>query len=231
MDFVTGLPESKGLDAVMVIVNRLTKQRHLIPCHTTTNAKIVPNIYLQEVWKHHSLLSYITSDRGTQFTAKLWKHLTGILGIEPRMSTAYHPQTDGQTERFNAIMEQYLCSFVSYQQDDWAKWLPMAEFAANNQTAARTRVSPFFANKGNHPRMNFNIPRTPRGPQEFNSKKVAERMKDLKEHLTVQMRVTQDRYETGANKSRIPALDFQVGDLVFLSAKDLRTIRNSRKWT
>jgi hypothetical protein len=67
----------------MVIVDRLTKQRHLIPCHTTTNAKDVAEIYLCEVWKHHGLPSYITSDRGTQFMAKFWKHLTGTLGIEP----------------------------------------------------------------------------------------------------------------------------------------------------
>jgi transposase InsO family protein len=92
----------------MVIVDRLTKQRHLIPCHTTTNAKAVAEIYLGEVWRHHGLPSHITSDRGTQFTAKFWKHLTGTLGIEPRMSTAYHPQTDDQTERLNAVMEQYL---------------------------------------------------------------------------------------------------------------------------
>jgi hypothetical protein len=105
----------------------------------------------------------------------------------------------------------------------------MAEFAANNQTAASTGISPFFANKRYHPRMNFNIPRTPRGPQELDAKQVAELMKELVGYLTVQIRVVQDRYETSCNKSRTPAPDLQVGDQVFLSAKNLRTVRNSRK--
>jgi transposase InsO family protein len=90
----------------MVIVDRLTIQRHLVPCHTTTNAKYVTDIYLREIWKHHGLPSHIISDRGTQFTALIWNHLIKCFGIEARMSTAYHPQTDGQTERFNAVMEQ-----------------------------------------------------------------------------------------------------------------------------
>jgi transposase InsO family protein len=228
MDFVTGLPLSEGFDAVMVIVDRLTKQRHLIPCHTTANAKDVADIYLREVWKHHGLPSHITSDRGTQFTAAFWKHLCAVLRIEARMSTAYHPQTDGQTERFNAVMEQYLRTFVSYQQDDWVRWLPMAEFAANNQTSAATGVSPFFANKGYHPRMNFHSP-TPQGPQEMDAEAMAQRMEELFKHLTVEMKVAQDRYETSANKSRTPAPNFQIGDEAFLSAKYIRTTRNARK--
>jgi hypothetical protein len=99
----------------------------------------------------------------------------------------------------------------------------MAEFVANHQTAASTGVTPFLANKGYHPRMKFNIPRTPRAPQELDAKKVVERMKKLVEHLTVQMSAAQDRYKTATSKSRTSPHDFQVGKLVFLSAKDLHT--------
>ena len=107
MDFVTGLlpSELEGFDAIMVIVDRLTKQRHLVPCHTTANSKDLANIYLRVVWKQHALPSHITTDRGTQFTATFWKHLTKSLGIETQMSTKYHSQTDGQMEQFNAVME------------------------------------------------------------------------------------------------------------------------------
>jgi hypothetical protein len=139
------------------------------------------------------------------------------------MSTAYHPQMDGQTERLNSVMEQYLRSFVSYQQDDWTTWLPMAEFAANNQSSASTRVFSFFANKRYHPRMNFRFPRTPQGPQQLDASAMTHRMKKLFEHLTIQIWVAQDRYETTTNKSQSPAPDLKEGDQVFLAAKNLRT--------
>src|SRR6266566_1665602 len=86
MDFVTGLPPSDGFDAILVVVDRLTKQRHLIPCHTTANAKDVAEMYLREIWKHHGLPSHITSDHGTQFTSQFWKFINKGLGIEARMS-------------------------------------------------------------------------------------------------------------------------------------------------
>jgi hypothetical protein len=87
MDFVTRLSESNGFNAVIVIVDRLTKQRHLVPCHTTANAEDVAKIYLREVWKQHALPTHITSHRGTQFVATFWKYLCQILSISPRIST------------------------------------------------------------------------------------------------------------------------------------------------
>lgn len=118
MDFVNRLPLCEGFDAVLVIVDCLTKMRHLIPCTTTANSEDVAKLYLSNVWKLHGLPTHVVSDRGTQFTAKFWKNLCKHLGIESRMSTAFHPETDGQTERFSAVMEQYLRSHVSYQQDN-----------------------------------------------------------------------------------------------------------------
>lgn len=98
MDFVSGLPKSEGFDAILVVVDRLSKMRHLIPCDTTVDAEQTAILYLQHVWKLHGLPAYITSDRGTQFTSKFWRSLCQQLQIEARMSTAYHPETDGQTE-------------------------------------------------------------------------------------------------------------------------------------
>jgi transposase InsO family protein len=95
MDFVTGLPESEGYDAIMVVVDRLTKMRHLLPCNTTVNSEDVAQLYLRNIWKLHGLPTHLTSDRGTQFTAKFWRALCKHFGIEARMSTAFHPETNG----------------------------------------------------------------------------------------------------------------------------------------
>ena len=155
MDFVMGLPRSKDHDAIWVVVDRLTKQRHLVPCSTTVDASDLANLFLQHVFRLHGLPRTITSDRGPQFASAFWHRLCARLEIEPRLSAAFHPQTDGQTEQMNAVMEQYLQSYVNYLQDDWADWLPIAEFASNNHTLETTAVSPFFANLSYDPRWQF----------------------------------------------------------------------------
>ncbi|KAH0604190.1 uncharacterized protein H6S33_007221 [Morchella sextelata] len=147
---LTGIPESEGYDAIMVIVDQLTKMRHLLPCNTTINSEDLAQLFLRDIWNLHGLLTHITSDRGTQFTAKFWRALCKHLGIEARIYTAFHPETYGQTERLNTVMEQYLLGYVSYQQDDWVKWLPIAEFSTNNQVSTFTKAKPFFENYGFH---------------------------------------------------------------------------------
>lgn len=229
MDFVTGLPESEGYDAIMVIVDRLTKMRHLLPCNTTVNAEDVAQLYLRNVWKLHGLPTHVTSDRGTQFTARFWKELCKHLGIEARMSTAFHPETDGQTERLNAVMEQYLRGYVSYQQNDWVKWLPMAEFSANNQVSASTKATPFFANFGFHPRFTVTIKPTDKTPPSLDAKDFAGKMLELHEYLRTNIRTAQDQQEQATNAKRTPAPVYNIGDMVFVSAKNIRTTRNSRK--
>jgi transposase InsO family protein len=157
MDCVTGLPWSNGCDAIWVVVDRLTKERHLVPCRTDVDAKELANLFIAHIFRLHGLPLTIISDRGPQFAALFWKNPCRRLGIQPRLSTAFHPQTDGQTERMNAVMEQYLRAHVNYLQDDWAEWLPLAEFAANNQASETTGSSPFFANKGFDPHCQFDL--------------------------------------------------------------------------
>jgi len=155
MDFVMGLPRSKDHDAIWVVVDRLTKQRHLVPCSTTVDTSDLASLFLQHVFRLHGLPRTITSDRGPEIASAFWHRLCARLEIEPRLSTAFHPQTDGQTEQMNAVMEQYLQSYVNYLQDDWADWLPIAEFASHNHTLETTAVSPFFANLSYDPRWQF----------------------------------------------------------------------------
>ena len=132
MDFITGLPWSNGCNAVLVVVCRLTKMRHFIPRRDTCTAEQLADLYARHIFRLHGLPESIISDRGTQFTAKFWRALCRILKIEALLSTPFHPQTDGQTERSNAILEQYLRAYVNYLQDDWEAWIHLAEFAGNN---------------------------------------------------------------------------------------------------
>jgi hypothetical protein len=119
MHFVVGLSECEGFDAVWVVVGRLLKMRHFIPCHTTIDAVGLAKLSLGDVVRLHGLPKEIVSDWGPQFASTFWAQICNPLGIDQRMSMAFHPQTDGQTERMDAGMEQYLRVFVNHQQDDW----------------------------------------------------------------------------------------------------------------
>ena len=160
LDFVTGLPISNGYNTILMVVDRLTKERHYIPCtmdENGTTTKATAQLLLQNVWKLHGLPSSLTSDRGPQFISGVWKNLCKILGISANLSTSFHPKTDGQSEIANQEMERHLRTFVNYQQNDWVDKLLMAEFAANNNNFMSTRLSPFFTSKGLHPRISFDI--------------------------------------------------------------------------
>ena len=115
-------------------------------------------LFLDYVFRLHGLPDTIVSDRGSQFVSAFREHLTYSLGIKRKLSTAYHPQTDGQTERANQDLENYLWQYVSLKLDDWARWLSVAEFAANSAPSATTGISPFHAVYGYKPRMDFDIP-------------------------------------------------------------------------
>jgi len=149
-DFITQLPESQGYTQIMVVVDRFTKMAHFISLPTKATAKDVANVFLRDVWKLHCLPTEIISDMDAKFSGEFWESLCKFLGIKRKMSTAYHPQTDVQTERTNQVLEGYLRNFLNYDQDDWYQLLPLAEFAYNNSATNAHRMSPFFANYGYH---------------------------------------------------------------------------------
>ena len=214
MDFVTGLPWSNGNDAMWVVVDRLTYMRHFVPCRTTTSAPDLANLFLQHVWKHHGLPQDIISDRGPQFTSDFWRQLCSRLGISPRLSTALHPETDGQTERANQTMEQYLRAFVSHQQDDWSDWLPMAEFAANNQQSETTQATPFFTYVGHHPRCSFDLSPSARLPENIEALETATKLHEIHEPIHAEILYAQAKQQENADRSRVPAPVYQPGDRV-----------------
>jgi len=105
MDFITDLPLSEGADAILIVIDRLTKMAHLIPCRKDMDARQFQEMFLREIFRLHGLPRDIITDRGSIFTSDLWKETTKKLGIERRLSTTFHPQTDGQTERTNSTLE------------------------------------------------------------------------------------------------------------------------------
>jgi len=129
MDFITELPISDECDQLWVIIDRFTKMAHFVPLRKEgKTAADLAIMFAREVWKYHGLPTDIVSDRNSRFTSETWKEFLRLMEIWPRMSMAFHPQTDGQTERLNQTIEAYLRAFVSKEQDDWVRLLPMAEF-------------------------------------------------------------------------------------------------------
>ena len=151
IDFVTGLPTSKECTAILVVVDRLYKMDHFIATTETLTAGGLATLFRDHIWRFHGIPSSITSDRGSLLTTEFWKHLSQLLETKRNLSAAFRPQTDGQTERTNANMEQYLRIYCNYQQDNWVELLSMAEFAMNNTKSATTGLTPFFAKYGFHP--------------------------------------------------------------------------------
>jgi transposase InsO family protein len=155
VDLIVELPESHGYDAIMCVVDSLTKRTHFIPTHTTINTEGTALLFLKEVWKHHGTPRVVVSDRGLQFIATFTRELYKLLGIKLATSTAYHPQTDGQMEHVNQVIEGYLQIFTSRQQDDWDDYLPTGEFQYNNTVHSSTQQTPFMVDTGRHPCMGF----------------------------------------------------------------------------
>src|SRR5258705_12771423 len=147
------LPDSKGYNAVLVVVDRLSKRIHAVPTVTSLDSAGVAQLFLEHVWRHHGLLEEVISNRGPAFMSNFSCEVAALLGVKVTPSTSYHPQTDGQMERVNQEIEAYLQVFVSHRQDDWADWLPLAEFAYNNHIHSTTCCTPFELDSGQHPQM------------------------------------------------------------------------------
>jgi transposase InsO family protein len=143
-----------------VIVDRLTKAAHFIPVHTTYNAKKYAEIYLDQIVLLHGIPKTIISDRGAQFVARFWEQLQQTLGTKLIRSSAYHPQTDGQTERINQILEDMLRACVIQYDKHWDKCLVLAEFSYNNSYQSSLKMAPFKALYGRQCRTPLNWSQT-----------------------------------------------------------------------
>ncbi|KAI1000629.1 hypothetical protein K3495_g7562 [Podosphaera aphanis] len=182
------------------------------------------SLFIRDIYRLHGLTDFIVSDRGTVFVAEFWKATCHRLQVNLSYSTASHPETDGQTENANAFLEQYLRHYINFAQNYWNQWLPLAEFAANNAVNAPTSMSPFFANKGFHPRLSFGPPRkvlrtTSNHLRTQNDKgnEFVHKMEDVLKELRSNLIASKAKQEETASANRMPAPAYRVGDKVLLS--------------
>ena len=176
-------------------------------------------MFRDNVWKLHGLSKSIISDRGLQFAAGLMRELNRMLGIESKMSTAFHSQTDSQTERVNQELEQYLRMFIDHRQEQWPDWLGTAEFAYNNKVHSSTKTSPFKANYGQDPRMGFEV----RKKRKYKgAKKFVIKMKKVQKEAKAVLGKVQEEMKKYTDRKRAEVDEYKVGDLVMLSTKDLK---------
>jgi hypothetical protein len=223
MDFIVGLPKtSKGYDSIWVIVDRLTKSAHFLPVKTTHAAKQYAQLYIDRIVSLHGIPKTIISDRGAQFIARFWEHFHAALGTRLLRSSAYHPQTDGQTERINQILEDMLRACVLTYSQKWDECLPLAEFAYNNSYQESIKMAPFAALYGRKCRTPLNWSeageRTFFGPDMVNE--AEEQVRVIQENL----KIAQSRQKSYADKKRQSTL-FQVGDHVYLRVSPMKGVQ------
>jgi hypothetical protein len=152
MDMVTDLPVTEdGYDSITVFVDRLSKMVRLAPCKKNNDAPEVAQLFLEHVFRSHGVPKEFVSDRGTVFTSKFWQSFTKLLGVSSAMSSAFHPQSDGNTERVNRIMEDVLRHYIDASQTNWASLLPLVEFAINDSWHESIKAIPFTVVYGRRP--------------------------------------------------------------------------------
>ena len=229
MDFITDLPVSNGCDSIWVMVDPFTKMAHFVPLQIDgKKTDDLIRLFAWHYWRLHGIPQDIISDRDSCFTSRLWKDFLKLVGIKPRMSTAFHPQTDGQTERTNQTLEAYLRAFVNYEMSNWEDLLPTAEFAYNNAPSASTGLSPFFANYGYHPSAH-NPPAEPRARNPA-SQHYAHWMTQVYDDTRKRLEKSRVRMKEWADKRRNSLRTYAVGQLVMLNARHLKTRCPTRKF-
>jgi len=233
LDLITDLPVTKrGHTACVTFVDRFTKMVHVWPCKTQVSSEEMVEIFLQAVFRMHGVPREIVSDRDPRFTAAFWSQFFKRLGTKFNMSTANHPQTDGQSERANRTIEEILRCYVSPHHDDWDDHLATLEFAYNDSIQASTGVTPFYANYGRHPYSPLALffPPARKEAESESLQAFAARMQGLYRKVRLAILMAQKRQAAQANKNRRD-LEFKVGDLVWLHASFRRshmTVLNAR---
>ena len=225
MDFITDLPAANGYTAILVIVDHdCTKAVKLIPCDKSVTALQTAQLYFDHVYRHYGLPEQIISDRGPQFASHVFQELCNLTGIRSTMSTAYHPQTDGQAERTNQEIELYLRIYCMDHPETWTNHLPLIEFTHNNRTHSVTKRTPFQLLMGYEPRT------IPLKIGESKVPSIKERLLDLAQQ--------RDEAQAAHDEARFRMEDrvtsnftpFKRGQKVWLEATNLRSTRIPSKF-
>ena len=226
MDFVTGLPSSQGNTVVFTIVDRFSKAVHFVPLRKLPSSSETADLLVLHVVKQHGIPLDIVSDRGPQFTSRVWQAFCKGIGATVSLSSGYHPQSNGQAERANQCLGSMLRCVASRQPASWSKYLPWVEYAHNSMTSSATGMSPFECSLGYQPPM-------------FPQQEVEAAVPSTRAHLRRCRRVwstaraallkATERMSRGANRRRVPAPAYRPGQQVLLRAKDLHLQVPSRK--
>lgn len=219
-DFISQLPRTPkhGYDAIAVYVDRLTKMVHFRPTKTTITAEQSAELFLEAVFVLHGMPKSIVSDRGSQFANRFWPAFTGLLGSRSVLSTAFHPQTDGQTENMNRTLEDMLRHYVGSNHNDWDVLLPVAEFAVNNSFQSSIGMTPFYLNYGRHPHtplsreLDCSVPEAGHLADEILSAQVKAKKALL---------AAQSRQKTAHDKKHVD-VQFTAGQQVLLNTRNLK---------
>ena len=217
VDFIMKLPVSKDYDSILVVCDRFLKMSHFVATTEKIIAEGLARLFRDNVWKLHRLPKSVILDRRPQFVAELMKELKEMLEIETKLSMAYYPKIDRQTERKNQELEQYLRIYISYRQNNWLEWLATAEFAFNNKIYTATKLSPFKVNYRRELMIGFDIRKNKKyvKVEEF-VKKMKNRHKEAKAALVK----SQEEMKRYADRNRKEVEEYKVRDKVLISMKD-----------
>lgn len=215
MDFILGLPQVEGKGSIFVVVDRFSKYAVFIPAPKVCTAEIAAGLFFQHVVKHFGLPEDIISDRDSRFTGRFWTALFGFLGSELKFSTANHPQTDGQTERMNQLLEEYLRHYVSASQKNWLELMDVAQFCYNLQQSSATSKSPFEVIFGFQPRTPNEVAIQKSGGACPAAYRYAFGRQEMVDEAKASLEKAVWRMKKYADRKRRP-LEFEVGDQVLL---------------
>ncbi|CCE31587.1 uncharacterized protein CPUR_05440 [Claviceps purpurea 20.1] len=237
IDFMTELPAENDGDPrfLMVISDRLLHSVTL-EAMTTMDAEACARVFVNSHWRFHGFPAALTSDRGSNWTGRFWRRLCQLVGVEQRLSTAFHPQTDGATERWNQEVLAVLRAFISYSQTDWPQLLPCVQLALANRDNARTGMSAFYLTHGYHldPIQQVHSQASPatKDPQ-ARANAFVSRLYEGQEIAKAAMLTAQQIMENQANRKRRPAEQLRVGDRVWLNLRNVSTPQLKKKlaWT
>lgn len=213
IDFVEGLPLSEGANTILVVVDRFTKYAHFIPMKHPFSAPQVARVFTDSIVKLHGMPRSIISDRGAIFTSHFWRQLFAKLAIKLKFTTAYHPQTDGQTERVNQSLEMYLRCSIHDNPRNWKQWIALAEFWYNSAVHSSIGMSPFKALYGHEPNLGA-MPSVTTDTEATVSNLLSDRAAQL-EQLKANLATAQNRMKLKADRNRTEK-EFQVGEKVLL---------------
>jgi hypothetical protein len=219
LDFIEGLPLSHGFSVILVVVDRLTKYGHFIALAHPYTAARVAQLFLANIFKLHGMPTTIVSDRDPTFTSSFWWELFQLQGINLAFSSAYHPQSDGQTEALNKCLETYLRCYASAKPEEWSQWLPLAEWWYNASHHSSTGFTPFEAVYGYaHPTLLSYVPGTSANPAvDTQPRDRTSVLTLLKEHL----QQAQNRMKHQVDKHRSEC-HLEIGDWVYLRLQPYR---------